>query len=648
MRSPRPVCRALGLGLLLALLASCDGNPRTIALVDGRSRMPVEGALVFSPGQLRVRRSDLHGTVTLAPEQARGGVTVHAKSYRPLRLDEVDLTGEVPLAYDEGGANAIEAALVFDRADSLRGGYGPYRANNDLLTYDLDVVVDTEDESIRGSNAIRFRMLEDDDRIQLDLYDNMDIEGVLLDDRELEYVREHNAFFVKFPDTLRAGETRTIEVRWAGHPRETGRFGGLVFATDSLGRPWVYTANQGIGASVWWPNKDQQPDEVDSMTMSVTVPTGLVDVSNGRFMGATDLGDGTTRYDWKIHYPINNYSVSLNIGRYEHWADTLGDLTLDFYALPYHLADARRQFAQVKPMLECYQRHVGEYPFPRDGYKLIEVPYSGMEHQSAVTYGNGFRNGYLGRDWTGVGISPRFDFIIIHETGHEWFGNSVTANDVSDAWIHEGIDTYLEAVYVECMFGYDDAIRYVNGYKAKVANEQPIIGPPGVNYWPTSDQYFKGALFMNTLRHVVADDETWWSLLRELHEHFKYQNIWTTDVITFFNQRLGRDLRPIFEQYLYHADLPVLELEIAGDSVRYRWRARVADFAMPVDVRAGDALRRIHPTTEWQSEPLGAVAPADWNPATDRFYMEVERSGTTVSSLDYRNEAVRSVTHETP
>ena len=361
------------------------------------------------------------------------------------------------------------------------------------------------------------------------------------------------------------------------------------------------------------------------MNLSVTVPSGLIDASNGRFTGAEDLGDGTTRFDWKIHYPINNYSVSLNIGRYEHFADTLGDLTLDFYAQPYHLEDARRQFAQAKPMLECFERRFGPYPFPKDGYKLIEVPYSGMEHQSAVTYGNQFRNGYLGRDWTGVGVSPRFDFIIIHESAHEWFGNSVTANDVSDAWIQEGFTTYAEAVYVECMFGHDDAVRYVNGYQEKVANREPIIGPPGVNHWPTQDQYFKGALFLNTLRNVVGDDDTWWDLLREYADHFAYSNIWTTDVIEFFNRRLGRDLRPVFEQYLYHTDLPILELEFPADSVRYRWRADVEDFDMPVAVRVGDSVRTLNPTTSWSSVSRGATDPDAWAPATDLFYIEVQR-----------------------
>ena len=237
------------------------------------------------------------------------------------------------------------------------------------------------------------------------------------------------------------------------------------------------TACEGIGASLWWPNKDQWRDEVENMQISVAIPNGLVDVSNGKFAGKTDLGDGYTRWDWRVHYPINNYDVSLNIGSYQHFAGRLGNLPLDFYALPEDLDKAKKQFAQAKGMLEAFQHYFGEYPFRKDGYKLIEVPYSGMEHQSAVTYGNHFANGYLERDWTGVGISPRFDFIIVHESAHEWFGNSITAADMSDMWIHEGWATYLECLYVEYMWGREDALKYINGYKSKVRNAQPIIAP---------------------------------------------------------------------------------------------------------------------------------------------------------------------------
>ena len=367
------------------------------------------------------------------------------------------------------------------RADILRGVYGPYRANNDLLFYHLDIRVDPEKKFISGKNTIRFKMLKDDRRIQLDLTDALSVDKILLGATPLQYERDSGAVFVNFPETLRAGRVYTIDFYYSGAPVQTGRFGGFTFGKDPAGHPWIYTACEGIGASIWWPNKDQWRDEVKNMQISVSIPNGLVDVSNGRFTGKTDLGDGYTRWDWFVHYPINNYDVSLNIGNYQHFSDRLGHLPMDFYALPEDLDKAKKQFAQAKGMLQAYQHYFGEYPFKKDGYKLIEVPYSGMEHQSAVTYGNHFANGYLERDWTGVGISPRFDFIIIHESGHEWFGNSITAADSSDMWIHEGWTTYLESLYVEYMYGHDDAVKYVNGYKSKVKNEahhRPARGQP--------------------------------------------------------------------------------------------------------------------------------------------------------------------------
>jgi len=300
--------------------------------------------------------------------------------------------------------------------------------------------------------------------------------------------------------------------RFAGRRRNRsrclGRFGGIAFKKDPSGRPWINTACEGEGASIWWPNKDQWRDEPESMQISIQIPDKLVDVSNGKFMGKTDLGDGYTRWDWLVQYPINNYDVSINIGKYEHWSDQLGDLALDFYALPEDLDKAKKQFAQARGMLEAYQHYFGDYPFKKDGYKLIEAPYAGMEHQSAVTYGNRFANGYLERDWTGVGISTRFDFIIIHESAHEWFGNAVTAADESDMWIHEGWATYLECLYVEFTYGHDDYLKYTNAYKTKVRNTQPIITPHGIHRSPPQDQYFKGALFLHTLRSVVDDDVT--------------------------------------------------------------------------------------------------------------------------------------------
>jgi aminopeptidase N len=512
------------------------------------------------------------------------------------------------------------------RADILRGEYGRYRANNDLLSYRLDVRVDPGSKSIAGRNTIRFRMLKADTRIQLDLYANLDVDKILLGTRPLKYERELNTVWVDFPRPLKAGREYAIDFYYSGHPKEQGRFGGMAFKKDPAGRDWIFTACEGEGASVWWPNKDQWRDEVDNMEIHVAIPNGLMDVSNGKFAGKTDLGDGYTRWDWLVQYPINNYNVSLNIGSYVHFGDRLGDLPLDFYVLPGSLDGAKRQFAQAKPMIEAYQGIFGEYPFGKDGYKLIEVPYSGMEHQSAVTYGNRFANGYLERDWTGVGVSLKFDFIIIHESGHEWFGNAVSAADVSDMWIHEGWTTYLENLYVERLFGYDEALKYVNGYKTKVRNREPIVTQRGIHRTPPQDMYFKGALFLNTLRSVVNDDARWWKLLRDLFQHFKYQNIMTEDVVRFFNAQLGQDLTPVFNQYLRRSELPALELAFneSEGAVAYRWKADERAFAMPIRVGERGKWTVLHPTTDWavMKTPLKKDA---FEVATDLYYVNVTK-----------------------
>ena len=363
------------------------------------------------------------------------------------------------------------------------------------------------------------------------------------------------------------------------------------------------------------------------MTLAIAVPNGLTDISNGRFEGSQDLGDGYTEWRWRVHYPINNYDVALNIGNYQHFtAPRHGNTTLDFYALPEDLDKAKVQFGQVPAMLDAYEHFFGEYPFTKDGYKLIEVPYAGMEHQSAVAYGNHFANGYYGRDWTGIGISLKFDFIIIHESGHEWFGNSVTAQDRADMWIHEGWTTYLEALYVEYRFGYDDALRYANGLKPQVRNLRPVIPPYHTTAEPPQDQYFKGALMLNTLRSILNDDPKWFTGIHDFYQHFKYSTTTTDEVVAWWNERTGLNLTPFFNQYLRHATLPALELDY--DPVRkrmgYRWRAEEAGFAMPIRVGDPEHWTTVTPTQAPQS--LGWDAPANaFKVATDLYYVELER-----------------------
>ncbi len=514
------------------------------------------------------------------------------------------------------------------RTDILRGEYGRYRANNDLLYYDLDIRVVPEKKFISGKNTIRFKMLKDDTRIQLELFPEFTIEKIVMGPQSLKYERDHNTVYVDFPETLRANRTYSIEFHYSGQPREQGRFGALAFRTDPTGKHWINTANEGEGSASWWPSKDQWRDEPDGADIRVAVPNGLVNVSNGRFMGKTDLGDGYTRWDYRVHYPINSYNVSLNIAEYAHFSEVHGDLTMDYFVLPGNLEKAKVQFAQAKPMIEAFEKYIGKYPFPKDGFKLIEVPYSGMEHQSAVTYGNRYANGYLERDWTGVGVSLKFDFIIIHESGHEWFGNAVSAADVSDMWIQEGWCNYLEFIYVEALFGREDAIKYANGYKSKIGNREPIITQRGIHRTPNQDMYFKGALFLDTLRNSVNDDERWWKLIRDTYEKFKYQNIMTEDLVRFFSAELKQDMAPIFDQYLRRTALPVLELTFdeAAKRVSYRWRADERGFALPIKVGDPAKWQLIQPTTDWKSMEWTSGKDA-FKVATELFYVNVQVLG---------------------
>jgi aminopeptidase N len=362
----------------------------------------------------------------------------------------------------------------------------PLRTYYDLTYYHLDVKVDTLTKSIVGSNEIKFTVVEDFDRMQVDLFENIKIERIVFEDGVLlPYEREYNAVFITYPGILRKNSLHEVTVYYSGQPIVAKRppwQGGFTWTNDKNGNPWIAVTCQGSGASLWWPNKDHQGGEPDSMMISVTIPRGLMDVSNGRLRNKTELSDGWTRYDWFVSYPMNNYNVTLNIGKYAHFSDLFTNdntLTLDYYVMPYNLDRAKEQFDQVKSVMECFEKSFGEYPFRNDGYKLVESPHLGMEHQSAVAYGNNYLQGYNGTASSEVGLL--FDFIIVHETSHEWWGNSVTSTDIADMWIHESFGAYAEAVYVECMYGYEDALKYINGKKPDVSNTRSIIGVYGVN-----------------------------------------------------------------------------------------------------------------------------------------------------------------------
>ena len=520
------------------------------------------------------------------------------------------------------------------RADTLRGMLTPERTCYDVRWYGLDVRVDPAAKTISGSNTIRFTAVAPSARMQVDLFRDMEIRSAVLDGADsLRYLREFNAVFFQLPHPLTPGTTHDLVIRYDGEPtvaRNPPWDGGLIWTKDSTGNPWVAVACEGTGASLWWPCKDHWADKPDSVRIAVTVPPGLEDVSNGRLRSVTTLADGWREYVWAVTYPINNYDVTINVGKFAHFGDTYrGDetLTLDYYVLPGALERAKEQFTQVKPMLACYEKDFGPYPFARDGYKLIQSPHLGMEHQSAVAYGNGFRNGYRGTASSPWGL--KFDFIIIHESAHEWWGNSVTAKDPADMWIHEGFGAHAEAMYVECMFGTKAMLEYVNAKKNQVLNRRPVIGTYNVNNEGSGDMYPKGSLMLNTLRGVLDNDSLWHALIRGIAETYRYRTITTDTIVAYINRHTGTDYTYFFDQYLRYPSIPKLEVVLmAGRKslrCRYRWRADVKDFRMPIRVTtAPGKLAFIRPTAEWQAMDLGSMDPREFRVDEEWFYVDTQ------------------------
>ena len=501
------------------------------------------------------------------------------------------------------GFQKLSAQETFTRKDSLHGGLSPERTCFDILRYDLNIKINPSQKSIIGYNEISFKVISMTSKIQLDLFENMKIDSIVLDAKKLNYKREFDAVFIDFSVPLAQNSEQKIRFYYSGNPlvaKHAPWDGGFIYNKDSNGKDWIGVAVQGTGASLWFPCKDSQSDEPDiGTTIKVAVPNGLMNVSNGRLIGSEDLKNGYTRWDWEVRNPINNYDITVNIGDYVHFGENYKGLDLDYYVLRENEAKAKIQFEQVKPMMDCFQSKFGEYPFATDGYKLVDASYLGMEHQSAVAYGNKYKNGYLGTDISGTGIGLNFDYIIIHESGHEWFGNSITSKDIADMWIHEGFTMYSEAVFVECQYGYEKAMQYINGMQDDVRNDKPIIGKYGVNHEGSGDMYRKGALFINTLRHIVNNDEKWWKMILNYSTTFRHQIIDTKTVNAFFNKESGMNLTPVFDQYLKKIGIPLLEIKCSKKKLEYRWFADVVDFKMPIDIKLRGKTIRLFPTNSW-------------------------------------------------
>ncbi len=507
----------------------------------------------------------------------------------------------------------IAQGPAFTQDDTLRGSITPERAWWDLTFYNLKIKVDPTQKTIAGSNEIHYKVLTSNQLLQIDLQPPLLLERVEQDGQTLQVNRKgRNAYFVELQKPQAIGSQQVLTVWYSGQPQVAKHApwdGGFSWSKDGAGQPFVATSCQGLGASIWWPCKDHMYDEPDSQTVAVTVPKGLMNVSNGRLRRTTDHPDGTRTFEWTVTNPVNNYGINVNIANYAHFADTLhgekGVLTLDYYVLPENLEKAKVQFQQVKGMLRAFEYWFGPYPFYEDGYKLVEVPYLGMEHQSSVTYGNQYENGYLGRDLSGTGWGLKWDFIIIHESGHEWFANNVTYSDIADMWIHEGFTNYSENLYTEYFFGKAAGAAYVRGCRANIENRRPVVGIYGVNSEGSTDMYYKGANMLHTIRQIVDNDDLWRSILRGINRDFYHQIVNTKQIETYVSQKSGKNLQKIFDQYLRNTSIPTLEYSIKKQQITYRWTDCVKGFDMPVKVRIASGKEVfIYPTTEPKSTVL--------------------------------------------
>ncbi len=514
-----------------------------------------------------------------------------------------------------------QTARVFTRADTLRGSFTtPARSWWDVTYYDLHVAIRPADSSISGRNAITYRVLTPGRELQIDLMMPLVIDSVTQDDRTVAFRREGNAFFATLTATQTQGASKTITVYYRGKPTVARRppwEGGFTWGADSLGRPWIVTTDQGMGASAWWPNKDTQADEPDSQRVAINVPAPLQNISNGRGRPPIKLENSTSTFEWFVKNPINNYAIAVAAGNYAHFSEIYdgekGPLTMDYYPLDYHLDAAKRQWVQARPMMKCFEHWFGPYPWYEDGYKLIEVSNNGMEHQSAVSYGNGFANGYRGRDGSGTGLGMQWDFIIVHESAHEWFGNNITTKDMADMWVHESFANYAEGIYTECLAGKEAGARYIVGNRRGIRNDRPIIPAYDVNQQGSGDMYPKGGNMLHTIRQIVNDDEKWRSILRGLNQTFWHQTVMGKQVEDYISQLAGVNLTKVFDQYLRTTQIPVFEYRIEGSTLSYRWSNAVPGFDMPIRVSlSSSGATLLRPTEAWQTAPMSLASAADF------------------------------------
>ena len=502
----------------------------------------------------------------------------------------------------------------FTRQDTLRGSITTERAWWDLNYYHLDITVNPKTQYIKGKNTIHYTILNSYQTLQIDVQSPMKLTKAIQDGKKLEVRSDGNAHFIKLKKAQnRIGSVELIEIFYEGKPREAINApwdGGISWKKDSNGVDFIASSCQGLGASVWWPNKDHMYDEVDSMKISVNVPKHLMNISNGRLQSIVKKEDETTTYNWVVSNPINNYGVNINIGDYIHFSEVYegekGPLDMDYYVLRDNLRKAIVHFTDAPKMMKAFEYWFGPYPFYEDSFKLVEVPYLGMEHQSSVTYGNQFKKGYLGTDLSGTGWGLKFDFIIIHESGHEWFANNITYKDAADMWIHEGFTAYSENLFLDYYYGTKAASEYVIGTRSSILNDKPIIGNYDVNSEGSSDMYYKGANMLHTLRQLIEDDNKWRQILRGLNSEFYHQTVTTKQIESYISNESGLNLSAFFNQYLRDTRIPTLEYSLRDNKLSYRWTQIVNGFEMPVEIVVDEKNMWLYPTKAWQKIDLNS------------------------------------------
>lgn len=500
-------------------------------------------------------------------------------------------------------AQPLHQKRAFTRQDSLRGSITPEREWWDVLSYNVGVAPDFNTKTIEGKSVIQFKVLKPGSKMQIDLQQPMQIMRAYRESGSLNFTRDGNVYYINFPKQLEQGTTETITIVFNGKPREAVNppwDGGWIWKRDDKGRPWMSVACQGLGASVWFPCKDHQSDEPDSATISIAIPDTLVAVANGKFQGKTSYSKGMMTYKWAVTNPINSYNIIPYIGKYANFTETYqgekGPLHCSYWVLDYNLEKAKKQFTQASQTLKALEHWFGPYPFYEDDFKLVESPHLGMEHQSAVAYGNKYKNGYLGSDLSGTGWGLKWDYIIVHESGHEWFGNNITTKDIADMWVHEGFTDYCETLFTEYFYGKEAGNTYVKGLRKNIQNDQPIVGPYNVNQEGSGDMYFKGANLLHTIRQVINNDTIFRGILRGLNKDFYHQTITTKQVEEYISQKSGKNFSKVFDQYLRDSRIPVLEISNGS----YRWTNCIEGFDLPVRLTNGSWLS---PTPTWTKLP---------------------------------------------